>query len=91
MQILGNYYYEQPPLASTNENKYDENNFSLNVDRYDSDLHSNNKPNPTVDSVKSDEATSLPLHFYLQNLHYQRLNHSISAATKEKRKQKQPQ
>jgi len=40
------------------------------------------------DAVQNDRATSLALYFYLQNQQHQKLYHSTSATTKEKRKQK---
>ncbi len=91
VQILDNYYEPTPLTASSVEHKYGESDFSLNIDYQHLNLLPADQPNPAADSTQDYEPSSLPLHFYLQNLNYQRLNQSINTATKEKRKQKQQQ
>ncbi len=89
MQIL-HHYYEQTSLAidqGVGENFIESNSasaFSLDALRPQTNLTSQNKPS----SEQTHGPDSLPVHFFLQNLHYQRLNHSIHAASKEKRKHK---
>jgi len=81
VQILDNYY-EPSPLARAIEPNYKGSGFKLSPGEQSSIV---------ADSTQNNEQAALPLHFYLQNLHYQRLNHSINSASKEKRKQKEQQ
>lgn len=91
MQILDNYY-EPSPLARAIEPNYKGSGFKLSPGEQSSIVADSTQGHSTQDhSTQNNEQAALPLHFYLQNLHYQRLNHSINSASKEKRKQKEQQ
>ncbi|ARN74536.1 hypothetical protein [Oceanicoccus sagamiensis] len=87
MQILDNYYEPGTPSPSF-EHKDGSPNLSFTLQLNQPELLT---AKPTVDSNQQQDPNSLPVHFYLQNLHYQRLQQTIHTATKDKRKQKQQQ